>query len=132
VRTNKRKRRQARQVQSEKGKAETMRRNKLFYFIVLFLLFVSPVKVESVKDYLGSPLTTRKAYVAGVGNGLFWANVYLKKSLYCPPPNLAVYVDNYVDILDREIDISRKNKTLTDDTHIELLLIEGLKRTFPC
>lgn len=58
-----------------------------------------------------------KAYVAGLGQGMFWANVALKaqgkEKLYCPPPTLALNVDNYLSILDKEV-----GKPTTRDTSV--------------
>lgn len=75
-----------------------------------------------------------KDYIYGVGVGYGWANAELEASgqplLYCVPKNLALDVSNYIDILEREIRDSLNKNTL--NSSVELILLEGLQKTFPC
>lgn len=84
-----------------------------------------------------------KIYVGGVGEGFGWANSELQsrkdKPLFCQPQKLALTNENYIRILDDELEIWEKNitdeserKKFFDKVTIEPLLLQGLKRTFPC
>jgi hypothetical protein len=111
---------------------------KPFLVGLVILILVSPVGADvTVKLYMqGKNSELLKNYIAGVGTGLSWANIYsfkeFQKGLYCPPKKLALNTDNYRDILHGEIEYLKKHGTLDDDTFIEMLLIQGLIRTFPC
>lgn len=77
-----------------------------------------------------------RIHIRGVGTGYSWANLYLKRAgqgqLFCPPQKKAPKDDDYIDILDREIQRrARKDKEI-EERYIEKLLMDGLKRTFPC
>lgn len=110
--------------------------------IILFIIFAGVNSVlaevtfneyQAIKDK-----TYFKAYLNGVGRGLHWAiignEIYLKsdKSLYCLPNNLTLTAENYINILEQEIKTKQKTETIPPDTFIELLLMNGLMRTFPC
>jgi hypothetical protein len=75
-------------------------------------------------------------YIKGVGMGYACANVDNKINglppLYCPPVNLGVTVENYLDIIDRYIERHKNIKGENPESFIELLLLKGLKETFPC
>ena len=77
-----------------------------------------------------------KVYMRGVGTGYAHANSELRvnkqKQLYCQPGNLALTVDNYLRILDDEIQERRKEGQYIEDIPVELLLLKGLQKTFPC
>ncbi len=83
-----------------------------------------------------------KLYVMGLGDALVAANVYgpgsRSRNFFCPPPELALVVNNYMQILDAQIqreiqrDKLRRSGVLTDDLPISLILLHGLKETFPC
>lgn len=79
-------------------------------------------------------VTTAKIYVTGLGEGIEWANAQAKVRLYCPPGELALGMDNYLDILDRQIAFDRNSqgKDFPEGSPIGLELLFGLKRTFPC
>ena len=71
-------------------------------------------------------------YIAGVGIGYSWANTYsenIKQNpLYCQNSKLALNNRNYFDIMHQEC----MRGTYNDDTPIELILLFGLQKTFPC
>jgi hypothetical protein len=87
-------------------------------------------------------------YIKGLGEGLQLANVrvlmdsVLNKSpmmLFCPPQNLALNESNFFSIIDSEIE--RRLRLAADNsdaikvvmqTDIRILLLYGLKNTFPC
>ena len=81
-------------------------------------------------------------YVGSVGTGMSWANSKLEHEgrapIYCEPREFVLEDDNYIRILNDEIE--RWEKAAKDksdfqkiqDFPIELILLEGLERTFPC
>jgi len=105
--------------------------------VFLFCLFASSQACSQieVKDYPHAKSSEWfKTYILGVGNGISWANSRPNRaSLYCPPGVLKLDADEYIAILDRQIlDESKKPDGLRDNTPVELLLLRGLSRTFPC
>jgi hypothetical protein len=75
-----------------------------------------------------------KVHINGVGRGYAWANAQLilanQQPLYCQPDKLALDIANYIGIIDREIKDTENKYTL--DTPVELILLRGLQKTFPC
>lgn len=95
--------------------------------------------VEQYKTRMKTPLdaASTKVYIKGLGEGIGWANIEAtarRTPLYCPPGKLAIDVANYIDILDREIERFSKTSSSAEanGTWIGLLLMDGLKDTFPC
>jgi len=72
-----------------------------------------------------------KIYLTGVGAGYIWANDVLSQNkahlLYCQPPPIKADID-FSKIVDDEIG----QPYVTNDYPIELLLLAGLKRLYPC
>lgn len=110
-------------------------------FITLIVsFFVSAAYAEFlVKDYKKLKETkTMLIYVEGLGKGFFYANVVMKyetgKSLFCEPDKLVLETNNFIRILDDEIE--REEAAVgfqkAQETSIEILLLSGLKNTFPC
>lgn len=106
-----------------------------FTFIVT-LCFVSFTNAEvQIKDY-DSVKNTQifKAYISGVGMGIFWANAQLQSTgqplLYCPPEKLVLTTENYLRILQETI--NKYENIIKSDTCVEMLLLKGLTETFPC
>ena len=73
------------------------------------------------------------SHIAGIGVGFEFANAQLTASgqstLYCPPENLPLRTENYMDILDEEI---KQRENIAEYDYIGMALLEGLKKTFPC
>jgi len=73
-----------------------------------------------------------KRYIQGLGAGFVWMNIYLGKArrrpVFCLPEHLSLYEENFKDILDKAI----QRQGIAPDGNIELVLLDGLKRTFPC
>jgi len=72
-----------------------------------------------------------KDYLYGVGTGYIYANAQLaalkQPRLFCQP-DMALTVDNFVSLLNREIAQDRwKN-----ESDIESILLVALMKTFPC
>ena len=78
-----------------------------------------------------------RAYVLGLGEGMQFADIELEATkqvhIYCQPAKLAVTIENYIDILDRQIaDASTfLTEARLNETTIDILLMAGLKETFP-
>lgn len=80
-------------------------------------------------------LAIQNMYILGLGRGYSWANNE-KEKLFCPPESLDLNQENYVSILNRTIEVIKKHpydyEKETKKWPIELLLLLGLKETFPC
>lgn len=67
-----------------------------------------------------------------------WANINLmaeeKPALFCPPEQLGLFTQNHLDIFDQEIKARSLQTTEAEleKSSVGLLLLQGLKRTFPC
>jgi hypothetical protein len=76
--------------------------------------------------------TFDKLYLDGVMEGLETANSMLVSNgsppLYCMPPKLAITEDQAEDIMLR----TAKKVSNVDDYPISILLLVGLRETFPC
>tara|TARA_B100001971_G_C17698343_1_gene290448 strand:- start:115 stop:366 length:252 start_codon:yes stop_codon:yes gene_type:complete len=72
-----------------------------------------------------------------VGAVLCW-NKKVNNPFFCPPDHLALNANNYVEILEREIQRQREGGIFgeggisKEDASVELILFYGLVRTFPC
>lgn len=105
----------------------------LFTFLVSFFLLSPAFADVQVKDYEALKNTEDfKTYIGGIGNGYSWANAYLiskkGKEFYCAPPKLALTQENYLSILRDGI----KEKHISKDDYIEMILLLQLIKTFPC
>jgi hypothetical protein len=71
-------------------------------------------------------------YLTGVGRGFSWANAQLvamrRPRLYCAPENLRLTHETMLDILNAELAGPHRESYGV----IELALLHGLQRTFPC
>lgn len=71
-------------------------------------------------------------YVQGIGHGYLFANAMNEYSrnpkLYCPPPQLGLNVDNYLEMLETEI----RRKSYPADAPLAHVLLQALRHTFPC
>ena len=88
-------------------------------------------KDKEIRDMLDT-------YLHGFGNGLILANNELKSRrqplFYCQPEHLALTSENYRHILNDEIGQLMANtpKNPIGPLSIEVILMGGLKKTFPC
>ena len=110
--------------------------------IAIILLLISQVALAElkVKDYDQLPENQKAMfndYINGAGIGISWVGIKeigrIKnyKPLYCPPPNLALTTENYVQILKARIQKIKRTPAY-EISSIEPELIEGLIDTFPC
>jgi hypothetical protein len=106
---------------------------KTALLLVTIVLTVVPansfISVKDYHDYKDQELF--KIYISGVGEGFLMMNSYLrsyeKPPIYCQPGKLVMNADNYINIIESEIKRGAKQ-----DSIIELLLLYGLIKTFPC
>jgi len=79
-----------------------------------------------------------KLYIKGLGEGIGWANIRAttaKMPLFCPPGKLALGLENFIDIIDRQIEAQAKGnmpQAQLDGAMIGLVLLVGFQETFPC
>ena len=76
-----------------------------------------------------------KFYLLGVGSAYGYANAKLHDEhqpiFFCVPGNLVLERENYVDIIDQEF--ARRNRgTMDDNVAVDVVLLFGLVKTFPC
>jgi hypothetical protein len=108
-------------------------------------LAVVDLKAEvTVKEYRtrmasrdSAVIAATRLYIKGVGEGIGWANnepTTGRKPFYCPPEKLAVNLENYMDILNRQIKTlsMRLTQSQLEEAWIGLLLLKGLQEAFPC
>jgi hypothetical protein len=94
------------------------------------------VNVRQYKLDMAADNGFTKSYVYGVGEGLLMANIEASKkgsALFCQPPKLALTIENYADIIDRVIrELSNAPASEIDPIPIPIILLRGLRETFPC
>lgn len=77
-----------------------------------------------------------KDYVAGVGRGIFWANIVMKTeggpSLFCMPNKLALDEGLIYSLLDQEIRSPSSGSRYELTTPLELILVRSFIARFPC
>ena len=75
-------------------------------------------------------------YIAGVGQGFFWANIEAKNAtkvaLFCPPTTMTLNSQNYVALLDQQIALYKDTNRVKDTLPVELVLLRALQDNFPC
>lgn len=78
---------------------------------------------------------TFKTYMTGVGIGLKWANAMLKNEgkspLYCAPDNVGFDQNDYLSLLENEVEKKNLRKD-SPDAAVEMVLLFALKNAFPC
>ena len=109
---------------------------RLAVFLLFFFASSHTWSQIHVKDYPDAKSSDWfKIYIRGVGVGIRLATIppIHPLAMYCPPRTFTPDADEYIAILDRQIlDESGKPGGLKDDTTIELLLLRGLFRKYPC
>jgi hypothetical protein len=72
-------------------------------------------------------------WIDGLKSGLIASNANLRHGgmppMFCLPPNLALTVEQAEDILQRA---AKKVRKVPDDMPVSIILLDGLKDTFPC
>jgi hypothetical protein len=74
------------------------------------------------------------SYIGGVGKGYLWANAVLLQSgrqpLFCFKGDMTSH--DFLKIASDEIKNVQRYKRVDDETEVELVLLEKLKRMYPC
>lgn len=107
----------------------------LALMVVALSFSIDQANAITVLEYEGSKNNHPawvEAHINGVGQGMGWSNAVvesrLKEKLFCPPQNIALNAENYLSIIDKEIESGRWK----DQDPVELVLFMGLEKTFPC
>ena len=103
--------------------------------IFLFSAVSTALTEVNFKEYKVTRNTKEfSLYLKGVGEGLEWANEELaargSKALYCKPQKEVVDLEQYSEILNREV--TENARELIDDMPVGLILLNGLIKSFPC
>lgn len=107
--------------------------------IVAILAFAASTSIASaevsIEDYQKNKDSDYiKAYLAGVGIGASYSNAFSKRfnkiPLYCQPEKLSLGSANYIQIMETEIE--NESAFYKPDIPIEVALVAGLIKTFPC
>ncbi len=115
---------------------------KKFILAISVLLFLgSPaVKADFKYSYVIEKIESSnqldrllyKQYIYGLGEGITWMDAKMKTDLgiryYCPPQNIALNEENYLDIAKSFV----KANPYAEQSPFGWLLITALKETFPC
>jgi hypothetical protein len=87
---------------------------------------------KQINDPIRYAQDITKTLIYGIGIGFFLANIELNNSqlprLFCTPTKLALDTNNYIRILDDQIE----RTPYGPNTPIGCILLDGLKATFPC
>lgn len=75
-----------------------------------------------------------KLYISGVANGFAFSNTELednkRKAIFCPPKNLLIKVESYMQMLDEKISTFPRDKVR--NLQIEPVLLSKLVEVYPC
>lgn len=102
--------------------------------LIILLSSINRVTALTIKEYKEmSNEEIVKIYVKGVGEGLMWGNTMINvrqnTNIFCPPPKMALNGENYISILQKELE---SNSSYKDSDPIELVLVLALEKVFPC
>ena len=104
--------------------------------LMLASVLFSPGTLDEWEKFKQSEPQSAEMYLFGVGEGYSWANATLEsqgqRALFCEPAKLRLLSTNYFEIAAEEISRRQKNHQLPASYTVELALLHGLQRTFPC
>jgi hypothetical protein len=114
---------------------------RLLLLFVMGALAATPAMAAiSVKQYMdskrggGPDWQTITFYVSGLGHGMMVANTILavkhQQQLFCSPAMVALEAQNYLDIIDKQLD--GLGTRVPDSMDIAIVLEAGIVDTFPC
>jgi hypothetical protein len=122
--------------------------DRLLHFLLLPVLLMVACLPNcradiTVKTYLkdkkiAGGSTMDGIYLNGVGQGLSWANFWLKTRglprMYCQPDSLPLSGGAYLQMVDRQIEFLRPlvPKSQLEETTLPFLLQKALIESFPC
>jgi hypothetical protein len=115
-------------------------------FLIASLLALISISVSAqvslkLKDYDSMSDQEKEIalyYIAGIGNGISWANVALvetkQKPLYCAPAKFALSLDNYKSFIDLEVKKAKSdsNKWAYQNMELGHAMLLHLQEIFPC
>ena len=97
---------------------------------------VPPQTIQDWESLQAADPRTAEVYLFGVGEAYGWTNVTLEsrgdKALFCTPRKLQLLSINYIQIANDEITRRREAHQLPANYTVELALLNGLQRVFPC
>ena len=113
---------------------------KKLFLLSLLLSSSCFAELNTVGRYESMSQTDKSAtglYIMGIGEGASWAQIYgisfKNKKLYCMPPNLAMNINNYVQLLETGIQKLKARKPNSyQNEMIDTVLIDELISNFPC
>jgi hypothetical protein len=118
------------------GGERVMIKRMVYAVIALCIASNADASTLRLKNYLAPEDEKQRIlnamYLDGLKDGLIAFNIVLgrtgAKPLFCLPPTLALTPDQADDILMREV----KNHPYPDDMIVSIVLLAGLRKTFPC
>jgi hypothetical protein len=96
------------------------------------------MKVAQYKIYKQSSdravVETVGTYLKGLGDGISISDALSERPAFCPPDTLGLVLANYTDMIDKQIAsfASHNTEEQVNGLSIGILLLRGLKETFPC
>ena len=109
-------------------------RHALLFTAICFITFdASASKLNAYQALRKIDQDVFRLYIGAMADGMEWANTAIEvrgqPPLFCTPKSLALNSDNYIKLVDSEID---RTPTYTPDTDVALILLRALQRAFPC
>jgi hypothetical protein len=111
------------------------------FVVLVFLMAAANASAEmTVRQYVADRDAANKSafdrlvkpYLTGVGEGLMWANAQLKAQkstpFFCDADEETLTTADYLKVVDDE----SKESYVQPEYPIELLLLKGLQKKFPC
>lgn len=76
------------------------------------------------------------SYLLGAAHSYLATNavLYLKNEneLFCQPGDLSLNLDNYINFIQEQIDIEKKDGSYKDEAPLSATLLKRLEKVFPC
>ena len=122
-----------------------MRTHGLAAVIAIAALYAAPASSGTLslgdfnKAHAAGPLSmTLSSYLYGIADGFASSNASLRGDghpmMFCQPEKLRVNLENLVQMVDDEVARCARGggKPYRDELPVALILLEAMKRTFPC
>ena len=110
--------------------------NNIKIFLLLLLIVSTTVNAGMTVNIYQQERNTEeiKIYISGLANGFAFSNTELmslkKKSIFCPPSDLLIKVETYLQMLDQKILTFPQDKV--GQLQIEPMLLSKLIEVYPC
>ncbi len=106
------------------------------FFLQLYCVdSANAFNVKTYKELTKTSVVYVEFYVRGIGEAYGWSSIQLgDKAYYCPPKKLSLNAQNYMSIIDREIEVLENDSSSKNPSEIPipLVLFSGLNKSFPC